>query len=168
MGYSTLNFAAPDTDDLTLYSAFVEIAVNRNAEGATSAHQQWVQPVDSIIIAGVHVHCINITKLFVDGYLGWFKYAKSVDKQIEEHQWLRDRRARCAPVAKPKPVRASSQPPPHKCARLAAAEPESSDDDSSYSTDPSVKSSNSEQAAAMKTATEKMAKVTLVPKAKNR
>ena len=162
--YSTLNFAAPDTDDLILYSAFVEIAVNRNAEGATSIHQQWVQPVDSIIIAGVHIHCINITKLFVDGYLGWFKYAKSVDKQIEDHQWLRDRIA--TPAAKPKPVRASSQPPPFKCARLTAAEPESSGDDSSDSTDPSVKSSNSEQVAAMKTTTEKMAKVTLVPKAK--
>ena len=160
--YSTLNFAAPDTDDLVLYSAFVEVAVNRNAEGATSANKQWVQPVDSIVMAGVHIHCINVTKLFDSGFLGWFKYAKSVDKQIEDHQWLRDRTS--TPAAKAKPVRASSQPPPLKCARLTAAEPESSDDDSSDSsdsTDPSVKSSNSEQVAAMKTTTEKMAKVTL-------
>ena len=114
---------------LTLYSAFVEIAVNRNV--GTSAHKQWVQPVDSIIIAGVHIHCINITKLFADGFLGWFKFAKSVDDQIEDHQWLRDRVV--TPAAKSKPVRASSQPPPLKCARLTAAEPESSDDDSSDS-----------------------------------
>ena len=63
--YSTLNFSASDSDDLNLYSAYFELGVNRSV--GTTTHKQWVQPVDSIIISGMYIHCLPVTKLYTTG-----------------------------------------------------------------------------------------------------
>jgi len=89
--YSTMNFAANDPVDLNLYSCFFELAVNKAV--GTSTGGQWVQPPDSIIIAGMHLHCLPVTKLYSDGLIGWCTVANTVLDRIRTHKFLRGRAA---------------------------------------------------------------------------
>ena len=163
-GYSTLNFAKEDSDDLTLYSAFFELAVNR-CVGKT-ANGQWVQPPDSILITGMHIHCLPVTKMYTAGFTGWWTLAPTVFASIGSHRFLRDRQVTTVPdneigagqgirIPNPGQQRSSSQPP-LKIARHEAAAPIVDDDSSSDSWE-SVNSSDAE----VDSTTEKLAKVSL-------
>lgn len=124
--YSTLNFSREeDSDDLTLYSAFFELAVNR--EVGTSTHKQWVQPPDSIIIAGMYIHCLPVTKLYTSGFIGWWTVAPSVFDSIRIHKFLRDRQEKTETVVPRFGQRRTASQPPLKIART---EEIAQDDDS--------------------------------------
>ena len=90
--YSTLNFPRYthidnlDEIDTCMYSIFFDIAVNRD-KGYT-VHHQWVQPPETIIIAGIYVHALPFGKLFADGFRGHFMYASSVHQSIHEHPYV--------------------------------------------------------------------------------
>ena len=85
-----MNFSRKeDSDDLILYSAYFELAVNR--EVGMSTHKQWVQHPDSIIIAGVYIHCLPATELYTPEFLGWWTVAPSVFDSIRTHKFLSDR-----------------------------------------------------------------------------
>ena len=160
--YSTMNFASEDTTDLNLYGAFFELAVNRFR--GTSANKQWVQPPDSIIIAGMHLHCLPVTKLYSPGFLGWCTVADSVLDRIKTHKFLRGTAAGADQgIRFPTPgQRRTSSQPPLKSAKLEAdAQVEEADtqDDESDSTEwPSVSSEDE-----VATTTEKFSKTSLEP-----
>ena len=159
--YSTMNFAAGDSEDLNLYSVFFELAVNRAV--GSSANKQWVQPPDSIIIAGMHLHCLPVTKLYSPGFLGWCTAANSVLDTIKTHKFLRGKAAGADQGIRfptPGQRRTSSQPPLKSAKREADAqddEADTQDDESSSSEWPSVDSSSDEVA----TTTEKFSKTSL-------
>ena len=66
----------PFDDDGFLSCTILELAVDRNM--GHSAHQQWIQPEESILITGMYTHLINITSVFDSGYLGWFRIHDTV------------------------------------------------------------------------------------------
>ena len=152
--YSTMNFAAKDPEDLNLYGVFFELAVNRFVGSSTSG--QWVQPPDSIIIAGMHLHCVPVTKLYSPGFIGWCTVALSVLDRIKTHKFLRGKAAGADQGIRfptPGQQRTMSQPPLKSAKREADAQ----DDDSSSTSWPSVESSSDEVA----TTTEKLSKTSL-------
>ena len=130
---------------MSIYSAFFDLAVNR--EVGTTANKQWVQPVDSVIIAGMYIHCLPVAKLYVNGYNGWWTIASSVFESIRTHKFLRDRSedtvagnetgADQGTRIPAQGQRRTSSQPPVKSARSGEPAP----DDSSS---PSPSSSNSE------------------------
>ena len=71
------------------WELFFELFVNR--EVGSSTHSQWVQPADSILIAGMYIHALPVTQLYVDGFKGWWTYTDSLYESIKTHKFLRDR-----------------------------------------------------------------------------
>ena len=88
--YSTLTFSdSENSDDTNLYSAYIDLFVDRSA-GRTTSHQ-WVQQPDSIIIAGLFIHVVPIQKLFAKGYFGQFRFSPKIYEQLQDHKFIRDR-----------------------------------------------------------------------------
>ena len=124
--------------------------------------------MDSIIITGMHIHCLPATKLYTNGYVGWYTFSRSVFDSIRTHRFLRDRQEKPAAdnefgadqgirIPTLGSARTSSQPPLKSAKYEAAAATSSSDDDSSSTSWESVNSSDSE----VDNTTEKLANVSL-------
>jgi hypothetical protein len=111
--YSTLNFTRDQTStDLTLYSALVDIAVNREYPYGRTANSQWVQDPGSILINGVYIHALPVGKLYEEGYLGEWTISNSMCESLRDHPFLRNYLASQG-IRFPTPglPRSSSQPP---------------------------------------------------------
>ena len=75
--------------DTIVYSTYFELFVDR--ESGKSTGGQFVQPPDSIIVAGMYIHALPITHLYAKGWLGWWTYTNSLYDSIKNHKFVRDR-----------------------------------------------------------------------------
>ena len=82
-----------------------------------STHKQWVQHPDSIIIAGMYIHCLPVTKLYTPGFIGWWTVAPSVFDSIRTHKFLSDRQEKTVTVVPRFGQRRTASQPPLKSAR---------------------------------------------------
>ena len=117
----------------------------------------------------MYIHCLPATKLYSNGYIGWYTFSRTVFDSIKNHKFLRDRQETpAADKATSSQQRTSSQPPLKSAKYDTAAASSSSDADSSRTSWESVKSSDSE----FENTTEKLAKVWLehgpVPQAEDK
>ena len=89
-GYSTLTFSDPEnSDDTNLYSAFLELYVDRSNGRSTSG--QWVQQPDSIVITGLFIHVVPVQKLYEKGHYGNLRFSSNLFEQLQNHKFIRDR-----------------------------------------------------------------------------
>jgi hypothetical protein len=131
-----LNFTQDQfSDDTHLYSGYFDLGVNR-AFGSTANKTQWVQDPDSVMITGLYVHCLPVTKLYAPGFVGWWITADTMYDHIKFHKILHGKAvtgtSQGVRIPTPGPHQSSSQPPVKKARLTPREDSDTSTDESDY------------------------------------
>ena len=97
-----------------------------NRAFGTTIHSQWVQHPHSVVIAGMFIHALPVSRVYTSGYFGWWTIADSFLETIKSHPITRAKEvpdpSQADTDSRPPGLSQASSQPPVKKAKIEKLE----------------------------------------------